>query len=297
MDNMKCFQCVLKHIATALSFGKEIMSGHGLGADLDHRIDFLGELTNLQQHLELIDKNIFIEVKNFRETIQNKKILVDQSDLQFLRQLYLKVQGIQDNIPVSEQKQPSIDSIPCVLFLHIKDKNYFDLCFSKLKQNLTEYSKIYYLESDIDLTNYNIEKIEYKDIPQEYIYIISERNIILKKISCRTIFRIADFKSGFNYKEIVLETKKNQPYFYYENFPCLVNKSNFWEYLAKDYPLTYYCNKYKAEMELKPYQITVKLDKILCCSNKTKMKTAIYCYIENEVALNSVIDYFKLTNP
>jgi hypothetical protein len=32
----------LKHISTALSYGKEIISGHGKGSDLDHRIDFLG---------------------------------------------------------------------------------------------------------------------------------------------------------------------------------------------------------------------------------------------------------------
>jgi len=42
MKDMKCIECVLKHLATALSFGKEIMSGHSIGNELDHRIDFLG---------------------------------------------------------------------------------------------------------------------------------------------------------------------------------------------------------------------------------------------------------------
>ena len=295
MNNMKCFQCVLKHIATALSFGKEIMSGHGLGADLDHRIDFLGELTNLQQHLELIDNDTFIEVKNFRETIQNKKIIVDQTDLQFLRELYLKVQGIQDNTPVSEQKQLSIQSIPNILFLNIKDKNYFDLCYKMLKENLFDYEKIYYLNSDIDLSDYDIEKVNYKDIQSEYIYVMNERDIILKKISCKTIFRITDFKAGFSYKDIVLQTKKNQPYYFYDNFPCIVSKNEFYPYIDKEYPLTYYCNNYKSQMELKPYQITMKLDKVLCCSNKQKVKTALFCYVENQVALNSLKEYFKIS--
>jgi hypothetical protein len=42
MENMKCFDCVLKHLSAALSFGKEILSGHSMGNELDHRIDFLG---------------------------------------------------------------------------------------------------------------------------------------------------------------------------------------------------------------------------------------------------------------
>ena len=41
MDSMKCYSCVLKHLSTALSFGKEILSGHSKGDELDHRIDFI----------------------------------------------------------------------------------------------------------------------------------------------------------------------------------------------------------------------------------------------------------------
>jgi hypothetical protein len=51
MKNMVCYECVLKHLAAALSYGKEIISGHGQGAELDHRIDFLGEITNAEHHL------------------------------------------------------------------------------------------------------------------------------------------------------------------------------------------------------------------------------------------------------
>jgi len=42
MNNMKCLSCALKHISVALSYGKEILSGHGKGSELDHRPDFLG---------------------------------------------------------------------------------------------------------------------------------------------------------------------------------------------------------------------------------------------------------------
>lgn len=42
MDSMKCWDCALKHLAGALSYGKEILTGHAKGAELDHRPVCLG---------------------------------------------------------------------------------------------------------------------------------------------------------------------------------------------------------------------------------------------------------------
>jgi hypothetical protein len=42
METMVCFECVEKHLAGALSYAKEIKSGHGKDSELDHRPDFLG---------------------------------------------------------------------------------------------------------------------------------------------------------------------------------------------------------------------------------------------------------------
>ena len=56
---MICYECVLKHIAGALSYGKQVLSGHTLGAELDHRIDFLGQIKNAEDHLQLMDKNLW----------------------------------------------------------------------------------------------------------------------------------------------------------------------------------------------------------------------------------------------
>ena len=294
MDSMKCFECVLKHISACLSYAKEILSGHGKGSDLDHRIDFLGELVNLEHHLQLIDKNLFVQVKNFRETMQAKKIDVNEADLQYIRELFLKVENIQ-NAPVqSEQKQTEITTVPNVLFLHIQDKKYFDLCYKKLKENLSDYDKIYYLKADFDVSEYDIEKIEYKDIDSEYIYIMNEHDIILRQFSAKNLLRIQDYKADFKFGEIIQEIKENKPYFYYDDFPVLVNKSDFWQYLDKENSLTYYCNKYKADIEYKPFQVSLKLNQVLCCSNKGKIKTALYLYIENDVALQSIKTYFNI---
>jgi hypothetical protein len=91
MENMKCYECVLKHLSTALSFGKEILSGHSMGNELDHRIDFLGEITNAEQHLEFIDNTLFARISEYRKNIQAKKVMIDFQDLEFIRKLYLDV--------------------------------------------------------------------------------------------------------------------------------------------------------------------------------------------------------------
>lgn len=290
---MKCFQCALKHTATALSYGKQILSGHGEGADLDHRIDFLGELTNLEHHLKLLDENLCVEVKNYRQMIQAKKVNLSEEDLQYIRELYKKIEAVQDGDKSMVKKESSINSTPCVLFIHIQDKNYFDLCYKKLKENLVDYSKIYYLKSDIDLSGYDVEKIEYKDITEQYIYLMNEKQLVLRHFSAKALLRVQDYKADFNMKPIIEELKKNQPYYYYQNFPCVVEKGNFWQFVDKETPLTYYCNKYKAD-EYKLFQVAIKLDKVLCCSNKSRMKTAIYLHIDNEVALDSVKKYFHI---
>lgn len=294
MENMNCYECILKHIATALSYGKEILSGHGKGSDLDHRIDFLGQIVNLEHHLQLTDINTFYEVKNFRQQLQNRKIELNSSDLDYLRELYLKMENQQDN-NIEQKEDKFIEFFPPVLFMNITNKSYFDICYKKLKQNLTEYDKIYYLNSKIDLSEYDIEKINYEDIESPYIYIMQEDVILLKQISARNFYRIADVESNFSYKDMVMKIKKNQSYYFYENYPCLVEKDKFGEcYLKEEYPLTFYCNKYKCNYEYKAFQLCVKLDKKICCSNKFKMQTATYCKVINYQALNSVKDYLKI---
>lgn len=295
MNTMNCFQCVLKHISTALSYGKEIISGHGKGSDLDHRIDFLGQITNLEQHLELIDKSIFFEVKNFREQIQSKSVAVDETDLQYLRQLYLKVENVHDSkVNTTQHKETQIDSVPNILFLHIKNKDFFDLCYKMLQQNLTDYNKIYYLQSDIDLSGYDVEKIEYEKIDSQYIYIMNEKSIVLKQHSCKAKLTIADTEKDFQYHTIASIVRKNQPYFYYENYPVLVNKSEFENCLSNSHPLTLYFNQNKSEFEYKQFQVAIKLDKKLCCSNKARIKSAIFCYLYNDLALESLKEYLKV---
>ena len=72
MDNMKCFECLLKHLAGALSYAKEVIAGHDGNNELDHRIDFLGEVVNAEHHAELIDENLASQIKAFRAYLQGR---------------------------------------------------------------------------------------------------------------------------------------------------------------------------------------------------------------------------------
>lgn len=81
MENMKCYECLYKHLAGALSYGKEIISGHGEGAELDHRPDFLGELVNAEHHAELISREFAGEIKAFRSALQGRGLQVEEDTL------------------------------------------------------------------------------------------------------------------------------------------------------------------------------------------------------------------------
>lgn len=298
MFSMNCYECVFKHIATALSFGKQILSGHGKGSDLDHRIDFLGELVNLQQHLDLINQDFGKDVKNYRQALQQRKINLIEQDLQFLRALYQKVQEYQESMINKKTifENINLSSPPSILFLHITNKNYFDLCYKKLKENLRDYKNIYYLKSDVDLTQFDdVKSINYTDIQDDYLYIMNEKTVILKPVSCKYKMRIYDYNMGqFNVQKIMMDLKKTQTFYFYERYPIIVQKNKFEEFLSNELPLTYYANKYK-DSEQRSYNAVVKLDKVLCCSNKSKIQSsAIFCYVENDVALNSLKNYLKI---
>ena len=76
MDSMKCWDCALKHLAGALSYGKEILTGHTKGAELDHRPDLLGELVNCEHQAELLDRELFNRVSTLRKQLQVRHVFV-----------------------------------------------------------------------------------------------------------------------------------------------------------------------------------------------------------------------------
>lgn len=164
---MNCFECVLKHLAGALSYGKQVISGHGKGADLDHRIDCLGEIKNAEDHLQLIDNNLFIQVSSFRKELQARRVLIDESDLQKIREFYLMVENLDENnnFSVDEIKpiQPMINN-PDIVIDYVSNINYFDLIYKSIKKYLSNYEKIIVLNADFDIDLSKYEDVNLIDL-------------------------------------------------------------------------------------------------------------------------------------
>jgi len=92
-QSMKCKDCVLKHIANAMSYAKEILSGHGIGGTPDHRPDYLGELVNAENHLEHISIELLNRVMVLRTAAQTRRMVPLESDIDTLRQLWIDVEA------------------------------------------------------------------------------------------------------------------------------------------------------------------------------------------------------------
>lgn len=194
---MICYDCVLKHLATALSYGKEIIAGHGLGNELDHRIDFLGEITNCEHHLELIDNVLFDEFSTFRKAIQGEDIKVTKSDLDKIRLFFTKVEKLKFNPATNSDFYTELSHNPVIVFEKVTNKNFFDLSVRTIKQNLTDYDKIIVLKSDVVLDDaevLNKTLKEYVETATEDFILFYENTGINKTISARKI------KNSFTYR-------------------------------------------------------------------------------------------------
>ena len=106
MKNMKCKNCALKHIAAAISYGKEIMSGHTKGAELDHRPDFLGELVNAEHHLKLLDARGYNIIINLRRKLQKLDHIPSMADIEYLRHIWLLTDKLETTEGNKTQSRP-----------------------------------------------------------------------------------------------------------------------------------------------------------------------------------------------
>lgn len=92
-QTMRCKDCVLKHLADAMSYAKEILAGHGLGGTPDHRPDYLGELVNAENHLAHMSADLLNRLMVIRTAAQMKRMTPSDSDIDALRELWIDVEG------------------------------------------------------------------------------------------------------------------------------------------------------------------------------------------------------------
>lgn len=118
-QSMNCLQCVRKHLANSLSYAKEIVSGHGMGANPDHRPDLLGELGNAEHHLETMPEfaDVLDKVLRLRRRLEGQGYVPDAGMLEELRNLWLSLdRGVPplDGFPetLSMPMRPRIPSEP-----------------------------------------------------------------------------------------------------------------------------------------------------------------------------------------
>lgn len=85
---MKCINCLRKHLAVMKSFMREVIDGHGEGANPDHRINIEGEIVNAEYHASLIDNVFMRKLRTYRRKLMTKRFKVDISDLDIIDAFY-----------------------------------------------------------------------------------------------------------------------------------------------------------------------------------------------------------------
>ncbi len=84
-----CPDCLRKHLSAALSYAKEVLSGHGAGATPDHRADLAGELINAEHHAELLSEPFAAGLRDLRHRFDLVKWVPDSALVDDLRARWL----------------------------------------------------------------------------------------------------------------------------------------------------------------------------------------------------------------
>lgn len=288
MKDMNCKECVFKHLAAALSYAKEVISGHDATNELDHRIDLLGEIVNAEQHLELIDKNLFGIISDFRKDLQAKAVNVDHEDIQIIRDMYRELENLNTGMKIGrEMKWTNIEENVDIIFEEVTNKDYFQLSYDSIKLNLQNFANIYVLQSDVDLSEFEDVKVLNMNIfdivKENYIsdnFIYTYENFaFINKTDARKIFQTFEYsKKDPKFKAYLSSKGFDGPFAIFDRIkPQTVNKKLFvenFDVISKlpDYPLTCYFYLAGLNTNRNNFQEIVKVTKEICCSVKTDLK-------------------------
>lgn len=302
MTDMKCEECVLKHLAAALSFGKEILSGHDENNELDHRIDFLGEVANAEQHLELIDQNLFNDISIFRKNIQSKDVNVDGEDLMFIRSLFRKVELVKNKESYVETYK--VYSSPLdVVYINVKNSDHFDLSYNLLKKNLLNYGKIYVVNSDIETSKYDVIKIDEdifefmkrSDLSEDVIF-MNEDMTFINTFDAKKIFSSYINNNKNIIREIIneLPQRNGRVYNFEDVKPQPINLKKWNEVITQKYDkfTSVYLNMIN-EKHANDTICTVEVIKPICCGVKQSLKMKKFIRW-NEAGFESLKSYLKI---
>ena len=88
-----CIECLQKHLAAALSYLKEILSGK------DYVIDALGELCNAEHHAA--GTASLVDIRGIRRSLQGRGMVATEQDFEELRRIYNSL-GREDSRPAPQ---------------------------------------------------------------------------------------------------------------------------------------------------------------------------------------------------
>lgn len=283
MDNMYCFECVYKHLAAALSYGKEVLSGHGKGADLDHRIDFLGEIINAEHHIQLINDSLYRDISNFRKTLQAKKIQIDSDDLQIIRDYFSRAQEIEQNGTESDtQYRDFVSENPDILYYSVNNADYFKMSYDLLHKNLFNYGKIFVLKSAVDLSAYTDVQVlnqsldEFLEMADDFI-LMQENHGFLREFNAKQMINTYSTKRVNKQTIEYLKNKGVQQRIlnFDDSKPQLIKVDGMKK--ISDYkgcfPITAYSYVNNEKTVFSDDKLTANCNKKICCGLLQKLKT------------------------
>lgn len=310
MDTMNCFQCCYKHLAGALSYGKEIISGHDETNDLDHRIDFLGQLVNLEHHLQLINKQIFDTARAFRSDLQQRSIAVNEADLQAIRELYKSLEAFEKKIKVDvpksikqsyyDTKNYNQQAFTVVIDTPVNEE-YFNTCYKLLKANVMNQLDIILINPAFDISSYEVRSAANlydfiktdSGVTENFIY-MRENYFILKPFDFNFLENTYSQKPAECSDLLKEKGIKKFCYSWDAGKPQIINKAKFLEVMqgieTQDV-LSFYFNSTGEEAKKNSVFSVISLDKALCCSNKARIGKSCFATALNNAGFKSLAQW------
>lgn len=288
MLSQKCYECALKHVATALSYAKEILGGHTEGNPLDHRIDLLGELCNLEHHLELLDGGLLTEAQVMRRILQSRGMAVNEADLQKLRDFYNAIEQ-KSVIPSRTHREAAVSVARSregylVVVDSPRDRERFQAVYEGLRKNVLNEIEIVVCKPAFECP----ADVAVVDMPfSEYVRSIKEECFVYMTQDCFIINR-CDFNL---LPDIYLQDKCNhaEKYKGYKVYPyewdCGAPHVLYTQKVIETFDGSYTCgnvlNDYYIKQEIRPaynsYQYVARVTDRVCCGVKQQLESG-YLY-------------------
>lgn len=314
MENMKCFQCLYKHLACALSYSKEIIAGHNQTHYLNHKIDFLGQLVNAEHHLQMIDQSLFNKLAVFRRDLQGRSLDVTQTDMDTIRQIYSQINDLEkrnSKTPESIRQRYSTTKYRTqdkytVIYDGIKDIDRFKKSYELLRLNVVNDLQVIVCASpDVDLSEFpQITAVdtdlysllaEDQTITDNFVY-MKDSYFIIKTYDFNFLFSSYTQKRAKDQGKIRQAGAKRFCYSWDSGKPQIINRQKYLE-VMKDFQtedvLSAYFNLTGTKPQFNNIYNTVILDKKLCCSNKSKIAVCSFVQAVNQEGFNSLVQWLN----